>query len=223
IGRISDHLPGLLRLLYPLKARREGQPPLPSGPRVHEWKALLSQAAAPPPVDIDPDADLALIQYTGGTTGTPKGAMLSHRNLVCNTLQAVAWFPDLRRGEERILAVLPFFHVYGMTVCMNFAMATAATLILLPRFELEAVLKAINRYKPTLFPGAPTMYVAVNNHPQVSRYDLRSIRACISGAAALPVEVRERFEALTGGRLVEGYGLTEASPVTHCNPLWGEV
>lgn len=223
IGRISDHLPGLLRLLYPLKARREGQPPLPSGPRVHEWKALLSQAAAPPPVDIDPDADLALIQYTGGTTGTPKGAMLSHRNLVCNTLQAVAWFPDLRRGEERILAVLPFFHVYGMTVCMNFAMATAATLILLPRFELEAVLKAINRYKPTLFPGAPTMYVAVNNHPQVSRYDLRSIRACISGAAALPVEVRERFEALTGGRLVEGYGLTEASPVTHCNPLWGEA
>ncbi|MFS8570075.1 MAG: long-chain fatty acid--CoA ligase [Thermaerobacter sp.] len=223
VGRISDYLPGVLRILYPLKARREGQPPPPSGPQVYDWQSLLAGAPPPPPVDIDPHEDLALIQYTGGTTGTPKGAMLTHRNLVCNTLQAVAWFPGLERGRERILAVLPFFHVYGMTVCMNFAMATAATLLLLPRFDLDSVLKTINRYRPTLFPGAPTMYVAINNHPHVQRHDLRSIRACISGAAPLPVEVRERFEALTGGQLVEGYGLTEASPVTHCNPFWGEV
>ena len=169
-----------------------------------------------------PVADLALLQYTGGTTGLSKGAMLTHRNLIANATQVREWMPGLEEGGERILAVMPFFHVYGLSVCLNLGAMLAASLIMLPKFDLQQVLKLIDKEKPTLFPGAPPIYVAINNHPKVHQYNLRSIKACISGAAALPVEVKARFEALTGGTLVEGYGLTEASPVTHCNPIGGK-
>jgi long-chain acyl-CoA synthetase len=148
--------------------------------------------------------------------------MLTHKNLIANAMQVREWMPGLGEGQERILAVMPFFHVYGLTVCLNLGTLMAATLVLVPKFELKQVLKLIDQQKPTLFPGAPPIYVAINHSPEAKRYDLRSIKACISGAAALPVEVQTTFENLTGGKLVEGYGLTEASPVTHCTPIYGK-
>jgi long-chain acyl-CoA synthetase len=169
---------------------------------------------------VDP-AGVAVLLYTGGTTGIPKGAMLTHRNLVSNVLQARSWFTQLHPGTDTAVAVIPFFHSYGMTSAMNFSVSSGTRLALLPRFQVEMTLKAIARYRPKVFPGVPTIYTAIINHPDIARYDLRSIAACISGAAALPVEVQSRFEAITGGRLVEGYGLTEASPVTHANPIFG--
>jgi long-chain acyl-CoA synthetase len=162
-----------------------------------------------------------LIQYTGGTTAAPKGVMVNHRNLVANTLQVRHWIPDLREGGEVVLSVLPFSHTYGMTTAMNLPIFLGATMVVLPTFVTAEVLKTIQRERPTLFPGVPTMYTAINDFPNVRKYGIDSIRACISGAAPLPVEVQEAFEKLTRGRLVEGYGLTEASPVTHANPLNG--
>lgn len=177
----------------------------------------------PPEADLNPEEDLAVLQYTGGTTGLSKGAMLTHMNLLSNTLQTKEVLAaDSSLGEDRILVALPLFHVYGMTAGMNLAIALACAQILVPRFEVNEVLQIINKFKPTLFPGAPTMYIAINNHPKVKEYDISSIRNCISGSAPLPVEVAQKFEALTGGNLVEGYGLTEASPVTHVNPLKGK-
>ncbi len=218
---IQDYFPPLLRLLYPIKARREGHHVrIPKASDVHRFIEQLAIPATTPTVRADP-ASLAVLLYTGGTTGTPKGAMLTHRNLVCNALQARSWYTKPRTGKESTLAVLPFFHSYGMTSVMNYAVSLGTRLILLPRFQVDDVLKAINRYHPTLFPGVPTIYTALINHPNIRRFALRSISACISGAAALPVEVQSRFEALTGGRLVEGYGLTEASPVTHTTPIFG--
>ncbi|MDW8327240.1 MAG: long-chain fatty acid--CoA ligase, partial [Anaerolineales bacterium] len=171
-------------------------------------------------VEVRPD-DLALIQFTSGTTAQPKGVMLSHRNLVANMLQTRHWVPSLREGRETCLSVLPFSHVYGMTVAMNVPVALAATMIVMSTFSTEQVLKAIRTYKPTLFPGVPTMYMAINNFPNVRRYGISSIKACISGSAPLPVEVQEAFEKLTKAKLVEGYGLTEATTATHANPLHG--
>lgn len=163
---------------------------------------------------------MALIQYTGGTTGFAKGVMLTHRNLIANTIQSKLWNYRAGGPEERYLAALPFFHVFGMTVLLNQGILNGSTLDLLPRFEIKQVLRAIARNKATVFPGAPTMYIAVINYPDIKKYDLSSIKACISGAASLPLEVQERFEQLTGGKLIEGYGLTEASPVTHANNIW---
>jgi len=170
-------------------------------------------------VSINPKSDAALFQYTGGTTGVPKGAMLTHHNLVVNALQVGSWLPTLREGGEVMLAVLPYFHIFGMTVAMNMPVLRAASMVLQPRFEVLEALKAIQKNGVTLFPGVPTMYVALINHPETGKFNLRTVRLCISGAAALPIEVMRKFEAITGGRLVEGYGLTETSPVTHCNPL----
>ena len=165
---------------------------------------------------------LALLQYTGGTTGLPKGVMLTHRNLVANAVQMAAWCYKMKDGAERFLAALPLFHVFGLTVLMNQSVMRAGTLILLPRFEVLTVLQAIRKQKPTVFPGAPTMYIALLNHPDVNKYDLSSINICVSGSAPLPLDVQTRFEALTGGRLIEGYGLTEAAPVAHANPIWAK-
>ena len=176
---------------------------------------------APPPVTRDP-GDVALFQYTGGTTGLPKAAMLTHRNLVANVLQACSWFPDSQRGNERIMCAIPFFHSYGLTVGMNMSIALAAEMIVIPNPRpIGHVMQVIQRQRATLFPGVPAMYIGVINHPNLASYDLTSVRACISGAAALPMEVQERFGQITGGRLVEGYGLTEAAPITHGNPLYG--
>jgi long-chain acyl-CoA synthetase len=223
VARIQDALPTFLSYLYPIKERREGTAVhVEPGPGIVDFAALVRSTSpdyTPVPVT---QTDLALLQYTGGTTGTSKGAMLTHRNLVANTHQVRSWLPDVDpAGNESFLAVTPFFHVYGMTVVMNFAVSAAASMILLPRFTTKDVLHAIQRYKPTTFGGVPTMYIAINNFPGVEKYKLSSIKACISGAAPLPVEVAETFERLTGGRLREGYGLTEASPVTHCNPIYG--
>ncbi len=223
LTNIRDHLPRVLRWLYPLKARRENQwAPVKAQPPVHDWNDVLHRSSDAPLESVSSPDDPALFQYTGGTTGTPKGVVLTHANLVANTVQCREWMKDLREGQEVFLAVIPFFHVYGMTACMNLSILLASSMVLLPRFQTDDVLKAIARYRPTIFPGVQAMYVAINNHPKTKETDIRSIRACISGAGPLHREVQERFESLTGGRVVEGYGLTEASPVTHCNPIYGK-
>jgi len=183
------------------------------------WKDWLSgNSNKSPTVDVEPD-DLAVIQYTGGTTAQSKGVMLSHRNLVANALQTRHWLPDAIEGRERFLCVVPIFHSYGLTTALNVPVSVGAAMILKAQFQILDILKTIKRYKPTIFPGVPNMYVAINNFRGVRKYGINSIKACISGSAPLPVEVQESFEKLTKGRLVEGYGLTEASPVTHANPL----
>ncbi len=190
-------------------------------PHVHLYRRLMAMFPdAPPEVDVDPE-NLAVIQFTGGTTSPAKGVMLSHRSLVANALQVRHWMPEAREGEERFLCVLPFSHSYGLTTALNVPVALGATLILLPRFEVKEVLRAIQRHRPTIFPGVPSMYMTINDVPGIRKYGIDSIRACISGASPLPLEVQEAFERLTRGRLVEGYGLTEAGPVTHANPLHG--
>ena len=184
-----------------------------------KWKDLLGgNSIKSPTVEVTPE-DLAVIQYTGGTTAQSKGVMLSHRNLVANALQTRHWLPEAVEGNERFLCVVPIFHSYGLTAAMNVPVSVGAAMILKSQFQTLDVLKAIKKYKPTIFPGSPNMYVAINNFRGVRKYGIKSIKACISGSAPLPVEVQEAFEKLTKGRLVEGYGLTEASPVTHANPL----
>jgi long-chain acyl-CoA synthetase len=222
ITSIQDYLPFPKNVLYPLIVKRDGlKRDVTYGGGVFPWnEALASSEAVPLVEEVDAERDIALLQYTGGTTGTPKGAMLSHYNLTANTLQAKAWCYRSKPGRERYLAALPFFHVFGMTALMNLSVVMGGVLILVPKFNSGEILKVIAKEKPTAFPGAPTMYVALLNHPRVQAYDLGSINLCISGAAPLPVEVQEQFERVTGGRLIEGYGLTEASPVTHVNNIW---
>ncbi|MGH7126467.1 MAG: AMP-binding protein, partial [Stellaceae bacterium] len=220
IGGIQDALPFPKNLLYPL-LRRKDQAKIAWDGRHVRYKALIANDGAFAPAAIYPREDIAVLQYTGGTTGTPKGAMLSHANLVANVRQCLAWFPEFKPGEERTLAVLPFFHVFAMTVVMNLSLAAGAEIVLLPRFDLKELLKTIHHRRPTSFPGVPTLFTAINSAKHLERYDLTSIRSCISGGAPLPVEVKARFEALTGCTLVEGYGLSETSPVVACNPLKG--
>jgi long-chain acyl-CoA synthetase len=232
VTHVKDYLRFPLNLLQPVKAKKEGtfvevdMDASSFGLKgMHELKELMAQASPQrPAVEINPAEDLAVFQYTGGTTGVSKGAMLTHRNLVSNVNQCLAWFPDIKLGKEIILCTLPFFHSYGMTVDMNFGVLSGSTLVLIPNpRDLHMVLKAITKHRPTLFPGVPAMYIALINNPDVQsgKMDVTSIRACLSGAAPLPVEVQQEFERLTGGKLVEGYGLSESSPVTHANPLEG--
>ena len=223
LANVRDYLPWLKRLLYPLKAGRQGQSvDVKRVPPIYDFRTLLTTARpGSVPREVSPD-DLALLQYTGGTTGVPKGAMLTHRNLVANAVQCRYWLSGLEEGREVFLGVLPFFHVYGMSTCQNLAILLGAKIILLPKFQVDEVLKAIAAHRVSAFPGIPAMYLALNNHPKVGEYDLSSVRFCISGAGPLFSDVRDRFEKLTGSSLVEGYGLTEASPVTHCNPMTGQ-
>jgi long-chain acyl-CoA synthetase len=192
--------------------------PAPSDAR--NLRTLLEDYGGPPKtVDINAERDLALLQYTGGTTGVPKGAMLTHHNLVVNAMQFSSWL-GLTPGAEVHLSVLPFFHIYGMTVAMNVPIYTSSAMILIPDArEIGAILRAIDTYKPTIFCGVPAMYIALINQPNINQHNMNSIRVCVSGASPLPIQVQRKFEQLTGGRLVEGYGLTETSPVTHVNPL----
>jgi long-chain acyl-CoA synthetase len=183
-------------------------------------RLLYTRSHNPPEVLAGPDA-VAVLQYTGGTTAEPKGVMLSHRNLVANALQTRHWLPDVREGGEVILSVLPFSHIYGLMTALIIPVTMAGSMVILPTFVTADVLQAVRRHRPTLFPGVPTMYTAINDFPGVRHYGVGSIRACISGAAPLPIEVQEAFERLTRGRLVEGYGLTEAGPVTHANTFSG--
>jgi len=222
VTRIHDFFPPLFRFLYGLtRAKKEGDV-LPPEPKVIGYLEMVRGPRLSRAVEVAQD-DLAVLQYTGGTTGLAKGAMLSHRNLVSNITQMRVWLTDLKEGEERILSVAPFFHVYGLTVCMNLSVAVAATniMVLMPGFVARTTAEAAAKYRPTIFPGAPPIYLAINQLKDVEKYDLRSIRACVSGSSSLPVEVQKRFEELTGARLVEGYGLSEASPVTHANPIYG--
>jgi long-chain acyl-CoA synthetase len=181
---------------------------------------MQDASSTPPTVQVAAD-DLAVIIYTSGSTDAPKGVCLTHANLVANAIQTRHWIQDLNYGEEIFLAIVPLTHSYGLTNALNIPLALAATIVLLPVFELDQVLDHIKTYKPTVFPGVPSMYTVINQAPGVRAYGLDSIKACVSGAAPLPIEVQEAFEKLTRGRLVEGYGLTEASPVTHANPLYG--
>lgn len=223
VTSIPDYLPFPKNKLYPIKAKKAGPLPVINyGEGVHSFKRVLADASDDPICEkVDAENDLALLQYTGGTTGVPKGVMLTHMNLVANTLQSSNWCYKVEEGKERYLAALPCFHVFGLTALLNQAIYRAGELLLVPKFEVAMILELIRKKKPTLFPGAPTMYIALINHPRIREYDLSSINACISGSAALPVEVQDTFEELTKGRLIEGYGLTETSPVTHANPLWG--
>jgi long-chain acyl-CoA synthetase len=230
VSRVIDYVRFPLNLLVPLKLKKEARhhgdpwPPVPPGAKVRWWHELMAGSyPAAPVADVDPTTDLAGLIYTGGTTGLSKGAMLTHANLVSNVMQSAAWFPDLVDGKEGIMSIIPFFHSYGMTVAMNLGIYKAGKLVLMPRFELEPTLKVIQKEKPTLFPGVPRLYIAINEGKETPRYDLRSIRACLSGAAPLPRAVAEKFQSITGATVVEGYGLTETSPVTHANPLDGRA
>ncbi len=224
VSHIREYMGGFLKTLFPLNkhAAAEHQATLAAG---DVWMADLLAQSTPadrPKLDIGPD-DIAIFQYTGGTTGISKGAVALHRNLVADTLAIKAWVPDTRQGQETVMVALPLFHVYGMVAAMNFGLSAAATLVLVPNpRDLENVLSAINTYHPTLFPGVPTMYNAINNYPDLSRFNIRSVKACISGSAPLMPETQLKFERLTGGKLREGYGLSEAPTASHCNPIYGE-
>jgi long-chain acyl-CoA synthetase len=238
LRKAQEHLPNLKRVIvttvdevlsFPFSAlvrraqRREADwIDVVPGPGTFRFGDLLAKhLAAPPQVARDPD-DLALFQYTGGTTGVPKAAALSHRNLVANVLQAAAWLPDKQPGAERMMCAIPFFHVYGMTVGMILSVALAANMIVVPNPRpIEQVMQVLQHERATIFPGVPAMYISIINHPSVASYNLTSVRACLSAAAPLPMEVQERFSQITGGRLVEGYGLTESSPLALANPIYG--
>jgi long-chain acyl-CoA synthetase len=214
-------LPAQKSTLFRLFKRRQLANPKASksAGRIIMEREVLAHGATPSPVAIDPERDVAVLQYTGGTTGTPKGAMLTHANLSCNTRQVMMWAPDLGQGQERVMGVLPFFHVFAMTVVMNFGIAKAAEIVMMPRFTLDDGLALIHKTRPTIMPGVPTLFNAIQNHPKIKSFDLSSLKFCLSGGAPLPLEVKQNFEAATGCRLVEGYGLSEASPVVTCNPI----
>ncbi|MDQ6599872.1 long-chain fatty acid--CoA ligase [Bacillus salipaludis] len=223
VTAIKDYLPFPKKLVYPyiqkkqygivVNVKHEGS--------THLLKEIIKgQPKELKEFDFNFEEDLALLQYTGGTTGFPKGVMLTHKNLVSNTSMCQAWLYKCKPGEESVLGILPFFHVYGMTAVLILSVMQAQKMILLPKFDVVTTLKTIDKMRPTLFPGAPTIYIGLLNHPDLKKYNLSSIKACISGSAPLPVEVQQKFEDVTGGKLVEGYGLTESSPVTHSNFLW---
>jgi len=231
----ADFLPPLLHALYPLSQRgvkilepRLTRREMRQDAMLHSMKTIL-QAHTKGGLEVfklpeqASSDDLAALQYTGGTTGFSKGAMLTHRNLLANAFQTRYWTPGAHDAEEVTLCVAPFFHSYGLTVGMNLSILAAATMLLLPRFKAKDVVSAIRRYRPTLFPGIPTMYLAIMREVGEDTAQLSSIKYCISGAAPLPAKVRKDFEAMTHGKLVEGYGLSEAAPVTHCNPLNGDI
>jgi len=228
VTSIADYLPTgkRLQLRLPLakarKARAEISADLPKGAPVQHFTSLLKGAGLPArQAPIDPETDLALLQYTGGTTGLSKGAMLTHANLVSNAYMNRLWDTGAVAGKEVTLGVLPLFHAYGLTVAMTSTVLLGGTLVLLPRFDLDQVFAAIDEWKPTTFPGVPPIYKAISDSPKVKSHDLRSIRICVSGAMKLPQEIQDQFEKISGARLVEGYGLTETSPSTHCNPVSG--
>ncbi len=223
VTSVFDNFSGIKAFLGP-KLKKDAWKAIPSTEPVRSWKTLMAKArGGTTPATIDPANDLALLQYTGGTTGVSKGVMLTHRNLVANITQARAWITDLQPGKEVVLCALPLFHSYGQTMCMNVGVGIGGTLVLVPNpRDLAHVLKTIGRTHPTIFPGVPTLYANLLQHPDLSKYDMKSIRVCGSGAAPLPLEVQQRWEEVTGGKLVEGYGLSETSPLTHMNPIYGK-
>ena len=235
LAGVADYFPPVLAVAYRIQQAREarGKPhmdkkALRADQTIHAFKDLIGPGHDRQGIEVfklppaaRPD-DVAVLQYTGGTTGLAKGAMLSHRNLAANATQAWTWSEQPRGAHRTTLCVAPFFHSYGLTVGMNFSLLHGYTVVLLPRFTPKDVIAAIEKYKPDFFPGVPTMYLSIATTVETKRANLSSIKVCISGAAPLPIAVQTRFEALSGAKVVEGYGLTEASPVTHCNPVYGE-
>ena len=223
VGRLREFYPWPNRLFVNLVLRRRQMPTaFPRGPSIRPWRDALRAGGPVPSFHGDPSTTVAIFQYTGGTTGKPKAAMLSHRNLVANVVQANAWNTTQVPGEEIIVAAIPFFHIYGLTIALLMGLAAGATIVMQTRPEIRELLKLIDKHHPTQFPGVPALYQAFNQQPDLSRYEIRSIRYCLSGSAPLPVPVAKRFEELTGANLVEGYGLSETSPATHANPVHGE-
>ena len=219
---LQDRQPPAIAQSYEAALRAQGRlPDLPDLLRLDDL--LAAAAAAPPTVVIDAEEDVAVLQYTGGTTGRPKGAMLTHANIVANVIQAYVWGREYARpGEDVWLMILPFFHIYGLTVGIALATYHGAQLALLPQFDVDMALHAIQAYKVNIFPGVPTLFIALLNHPDAATVDWSSLRQCNSGSAPLPVEVLERFQRLADLTIIEGYGLTEASPTTHVNPTLNE-
>ena len=227
VTNIKETLPPILRILFTLAKEKKGGFRIEGGLADGDiWMKELVAKFTPadrPKIEVGPD-DVALFQYSGGTTGISKGAVALHRNVVANTLQIKKWMVNLNEGAEIVLAAIPLFHVYGMVAGMNFALASAATMVMVPNArDIPDVLENIHKYRATIFPGVPTLYNAINNNAAVAagKYNLRSIKACISGSAPLMRETKEKFEGLTGGVVFEGYGLSEAPTATHCNPLQG--
>ena len=230
VTSLADHLPRArrLQLLLPtrsaLHSRAELSAPLPRGAPVRRFVDLVKGARKPArQAALDVEQDLALLQYTGGTSGLPRGAMLTHYNLVSNTYMNRLWDTAATAGKETTLGVLPLFHVYGLTVALLNTVLLSGTLVLLPRFDVDRVLAAVDEHRPTLFPGVPPLFKALADSHELRDHDLRSLRLCLSGAMRLPLDVQHQFEAASGCRLVEGYGTTETSPSTHCGPTVGEV
>ncbi len=223
VTSLGDYLPFPKSLLFPLVARRKKlAAPVKSAPDVFRWKALLaSSSAAPPEVPLTFE-DIALYQYTGGTTGVSKGAILTHGNLSCQVQQLRAWLPTFADRYGVVLGALPFFHVFGLSTAMNFAVCQGWGDILVPKPQPDQLLEAIAKYRPTFAPLVPTMFIGIVNHPKIEQADLTSIAGCFSGSAPLPVEILREFEAKTGSIIIEGFGLTESSPVTHTNPFSGQ-
>ncbi len=189
--------------------------------KITPFERLIDNKGRLEEVVIDPDQDIAVLQYTGGTTGRPKAAMLSHANISANLQQVTAWASEIVEGRQTIMGILPFFHVFGMTTVMNFGLSAGSLLILMPRFEVDRAVRLLDKHRVTVMPGVPTLFNAILNYPKIGAYDLSALRFCISGGAALPVEIKKKFEALTGAQVIEGYGLSETSPVVASNPVFG--
>ena len=220
VTNVKAYFPWITRLLFTLFKEKEDCVKIEDGD--YELEKLMKRRTSSKPDIIVNSDDIAMLQYTSGTTGRPKGVMLSHYNLVVNALQCRNWVSDTVEGEERVLGWLPFFHSFGMTACLGFTINCAGTLILIPNpSNLKYILETIEKEKITMMPGVPTMYAALGNYKKTSNYNLNSIRACISGGAPLMENVKKRFIELTDSKLVEGYGLSEAAPVTHSNPING--
>ena len=223
VGGIQDFLPPIKKFLYPFMSKKDKkQVVIRESNTVFLFHKLMKQKFESFKAPDMSDDDLAQLQYTGGTTGVAKGAMLTHKNIVANNLQMKNWYVGIKEKEEVFISVLPFFHVYGMAAAMGLPISAGATLVIYPRFVAADILKGIAKYRATAFPGIPSIYSVINSHREISKYDVSSIKFCLSGAAPLPVTVLEEFEKKTGGLLLEGYGLSEASPVTHCNPIKGK-
>lgn len=225
VTSIPDYLGFPLNLLAPLKLKRQNPPaiaPMPTGPDITPFKAAI-KAAAPrrPDVSVGMD-DLAVLQYTGGTTGVSKAAVLTHRNLSYNVQQCRAWMTTLNDGTDVVLAALPYFHIFGLTVCMNMCVWLGANIVVMPNpRDIPALIKATAKHRVTLFPGVPAMFHNINVHPMAAKADMSSVKGIFSGSAPLPIDTMKRFEALTGGIIIEAFGLTETSPGTHVNPMFG--
>ena len=227
VSNLKEYLPPILAILFGLTMEKKGGFRVELAPEDIWFKELIARHRPDerPKLDIGPE-DVAIFQYSGGTTGISKGAVALHRNLVANALQCRYWTTDVVDGEETVLMALPLFHVFGMVAGMLFGIHSGASLVMIPDpRDTKDILTSIQKYKASIFPGVPAMYNAINNRPEVieGKYNLSTIKSCISGSAPLMRETKERFEALTGGKLVEGYGLSEAPTATHCNPLYGDI